>query len=438
MMKKTKTGRRYFIDSENVHSLWLNLQMIIAEEDQIMVFYTDNSPNMKYEHIMDLMKLGEDRIRFIKCYQGHNALDFQLVTELGASIAREPECEYVIVTNDTGFDAVVKYWLREGMNISRLKGAECQKLAQRQEKAVATEQRKQSRETASTGRTGHDEKAGAGDKAQSSRGGLFGWLGLGGRKKENTSTEENAAVVKSEAGVAAQESAAGQERTSAKKKNAPKKEAVSKKEKVSAKENVSKKEKASKKENVSGKEKASRKETEPKREKPVKQKTVPQKEGASKGEISFGKEKASRKEAEPKKEKRVPAMKEQDFLRALGQSLSADDMQIYYDAFVAFYGQEKGGRQYKQFKKDANIQRLLKEQYLSDQQQRMRNYLRLMYRQEGMMDVDIVGVMQTCQQNEKQDLQELYQTFQKKFGTKLGADYYRVIKKHSSVLKKFQ
>lgn len=426
MMKKTKTGRRYFIDSENVHSLWLNLQMIIAEEDQIMVFYTDNSPNMKYEHIMDLMKLGEDRIRFIKCYQGHNALDFQLVTELGASIAREPECEYVIVTNDTGFDAVVKYWLREGMNISRLKGAECQKLAQRQEKAVAAAQKKQSRDMTSADMTGRDEKAGAEDKAQSSRGGLFGWLGLGGRKKENTSTQENTAAVKSASGVAAQKGAAGQERTAAKKQNAPKKETVSRKEKAP------KKEKVSKKENVS------RKEAEPKREKSVKQKTVPQKEGTSKGEASFGKEKASGKETEPKREKRVPAMREQDFLRALGQSLSADDMQIYYDAFVAFYGQEKGSRQYKQFKKDANIQRLLKEQYLSDQQQRMRNYLRLMYRQEGMMDVDIVGVMQTCQQNEKQDLQELYQTFQKKFGTKLGADYYRVIKKHSSVLKKFQ
>ena len=175
MMKKTKTGRRYFIDSENVHSLWLTLQMIIAEEDQIMVFYTDNSPNMKYEHIMDLMKLGEDRIRFIKCYQGHNALDFQLVTELGASIAREPECEYVIVTNDTGFDAVVKYWLREGMNISRLKGAECQKLAQRQEKAVAAAQKKQSRDMTSADMTGRDEKAGAEDKAQSSRGGPV-WL----------------------------------------------------------------------------------------------------------------------------------------------------------------------------------------------------------------------------------------------------------------------
>lgn len=390
MMKKTKTGRRYFIDSENVHSLWLNLQMIIAEEDQIMVFYTDNSPNMKYEHIMDLMKLGEDRIRFIKCFQGHNALDFQLVTELGASIAREPECEYVIVTNDTGFDAVVKYWLREGMNISRLKGAECQKLAQRQEKAVAAAQKKQSCDMTSADRTGRDEKAGAEDKAQSSRGGLFGWLGLGGRKKENTSTEENTTAVKSASGVAAQKGAAGQERTSAKKQNAPKKETVSRKEKVTKREKVSAKDNVSKKEKVS------------------------------------------------KKQKRVPAMKEQDFLRALGQSLSADDMQIYYDAFVAFYGQEKGSRQYKQFKKDANIQRLLKEQYLSDQQQRMRNYLRLMYRQEGMMDVDIVGVMQTCQQNEKQDLQELYQTFQKKYGTKLGADYYRVIKKHSTVLKKFQ
>lgn len=435
MMKKTKTGRRYFIDSENVHSLWLNLQMIIAEEDQIMVFYTDNSPNMKYEHIMDLMKLGEDRIRFIKCYQGHNALDFQLVTELGASIAREPECEYVIVTNDTGFDAVVKYWLREGMNISRLKGAECQKLAQRQEKAAATEHRKQSRETASAGGTSHDEKAGAKDMTPGSRGGLFGWLGLG-RKKENSVSEESADIVKSAAGVSAKEGTPGQKHTSANKKSTTKKETVSGKEKVSKKEKVSRRENVSPKENASGKEKVSKRENASPKENTSGKEKVSRRENASPKENASGKEKVSGQKMVPKKS--VPAMKEQDFLRALGQSLSADDMQIYYDAFVAFYGQEKGSRQYKQFKKDANIQRLLKEQYLSDQQQRMRNYLRLMYRQEGMLDVDIVGVMQTCQQNEKQDLQELYQTFQKKFGTKLGADYYRVVKKHSSVLKKFR
>jgi hypothetical protein len=51
----------------------------------------------------------------------------QLVTELGFRMSRDEECEYVIVSNDTGFDAVVRYWTRREMSVRRLSGKDCHK-----------------------------------------------------------------------------------------------------------------------------------------------------------------------------------------------------------------------------------------------------------------------------------------------------------------------
>ena len=42
-----------------------------------------------------------------------------------------PENTYVIVSNDTGFDAIVKYWQKKELCVSRIKGKECKKEAQK-------------------------------------------------------------------------------------------------------------------------------------------------------------------------------------------------------------------------------------------------------------------------------------------------------------------
>lgn len=116
----------YLVDSENVGDIWVPLLVSSQQEDIVLVFYTQKSPHMNYENVR-MLKETEKTAEFVKCFEGNNALDFQLVTELGYRLREDAECEYIIVSNDTGFDAVVRYWSARKMPVSRLSGKECAK-----------------------------------------------------------------------------------------------------------------------------------------------------------------------------------------------------------------------------------------------------------------------------------------------------------------------
>ena len=111
----------YLIDSENVGDFWIPLLDIPAEQAELIVFYTNNSPHMSYDSLIKL-KESDRKVTFIKCYEGTNALDFQLCSELGFLIAGSPSDEFIIVTNDTGYDAAVKYWRRKEYSVKRIAG----------------------------------------------------------------------------------------------------------------------------------------------------------------------------------------------------------------------------------------------------------------------------------------------------------------------------
>ena len=85
---------------------------------------------MSYESLIRL-KESDRTVTFIKCYEGTNALDFQLVSELGYLIGKNESGSFVIVTNDTGFDAAVKYWRRNKKSVKRITGKECKNLERR-------------------------------------------------------------------------------------------------------------------------------------------------------------------------------------------------------------------------------------------------------------------------------------------------------------------
>lgn len=121
--------RTFLIDSENINDIWVELLQCLDEEDEILVFYTDKSAHMGYERIVRLMEQKKGSIRWIRCFEGQNALDFQLVTELGSCISQEPKREYTIVSNDMGYDAVVRYWQQKDCRVRRMKGAECETLS---------------------------------------------------------------------------------------------------------------------------------------------------------------------------------------------------------------------------------------------------------------------------------------------------------------------
>ena len=114
----------YFIDSENVGDNWISLLNTIAPEDELLVFFTAKSPHMNYKNLI-LLKQSPKEVTFIECCEGNNALDFQLCTELGYRVNELPDNEFIIVSNDTGFDAVVKYWNHRNIPVKRIQGKAC-------------------------------------------------------------------------------------------------------------------------------------------------------------------------------------------------------------------------------------------------------------------------------------------------------------------------
>ncbi len=124
-------SKKYFVDSENVGDSWIDLLDTASEEDEILVFYTEKSPNMKYNNLIKL-KQAPREVTFMECCAGNNALDFQLSTELGYQVHDIGDTEFIIVSNDTGYDAVVTYWRERRIRIKRILGKTCSHIQQSQ------------------------------------------------------------------------------------------------------------------------------------------------------------------------------------------------------------------------------------------------------------------------------------------------------------------
>lgn len=108
----------YLVDTENVGAAWKELLPQKSSKDVIILFYTEHSPGISY---VDLNVIREYPSSFdmILCYPGKNGLDFQMVSYLGYLIKTAPKSEYVIISNDTGYDSVVKFWCDREIEVSR-------------------------------------------------------------------------------------------------------------------------------------------------------------------------------------------------------------------------------------------------------------------------------------------------------------------------------
>lgn len=138
--------RHFLVDSENVNDNWLMLFDMADEDDEIIVFYTKKSPHMSYMSVIRLMENNKINIRFEKSYEGTNALDFQLVSYMGylmgcAGSFSENKCdaasaescadEYIIMSNDTGYDPAVRFWKDKGFAVRRFNVNFCKQAVQR-------------------------------------------------------------------------------------------------------------------------------------------------------------------------------------------------------------------------------------------------------------------------------------------------------------------
>ena len=111
----------YLIDFENVKSRGMEGVELLAEEDTVCIFYSDNADSMTFDlH----RKLNETKAQIIyhKVAVGtKNALDFQLATYLGYLICGQQRegihPNYYIVTKDNGFTSLMVYWKAQGVPV---------------------------------------------------------------------------------------------------------------------------------------------------------------------------------------------------------------------------------------------------------------------------------------------------------------------------------
>ena len=129
--------KHYLVDSENVNDNWLMLLDMADENDEIIIFYTKNSPHMAYASVIKLLQ-EKRTIQFEACFEGQNALDFQLISYLGYLIGTDPSesSEFIVMSNDTGFDPAVRFWKKKGFVVNRINVNYCKLGLQRQKEDV--------------------------------------------------------------------------------------------------------------------------------------------------------------------------------------------------------------------------------------------------------------------------------------------------------------
>lgn len=130
----------YLVDTENVGSVWVDLIPTLGKQDCLLLFYTVNSSGISYE---DLLKLAgqEEKYQMIQCFTGRNGLDFQLVSYLGYLIKSNAKAEFVIVSNDVGYDAVVRFWNEKDISVSRVKASVLHRSLQQNEDSMDRSQK---------------------------------------------------------------------------------------------------------------------------------------------------------------------------------------------------------------------------------------------------------------------------------------------------------
>ncbi len=108
----------YLIDYENVHSDGLTGCKDLSSTDHIIIFFTDNAKNIDMTNIFDH---GDATLDMEKVPAGNQSADMHIVSYLGFLAGNfGKSCKVVIVSKDTDFDNVIKYWKsKTGINASR-------------------------------------------------------------------------------------------------------------------------------------------------------------------------------------------------------------------------------------------------------------------------------------------------------------------------------
>jgi len=98
----------YLIDYENVHGDGLSGCQDLGKNDYIVIFFTPNAKNIDMSDISDH---GAAKLEMIKVPAGKQSADMHIGSYLGYLAGKNGKnCKVVIVSKDTDFDNVIKFW----------------------------------------------------------------------------------------------------------------------------------------------------------------------------------------------------------------------------------------------------------------------------------------------------------------------------------------
>ena len=115
----------YFVDFENMHENAMIITQEAAPTDEILLFYTSNSPKIELKYLKD----QKAKIDYFEIKSGKQSLDLSLCSYLGYLIkAYGNRSKYIILSGDTGFDNVIDFWKSRGIaGVTRQKTVEQKK-----------------------------------------------------------------------------------------------------------------------------------------------------------------------------------------------------------------------------------------------------------------------------------------------------------------------
>lgn len=108
----------YLIDYENVHGDGLSGCQDLGKNDYIVIFFTPNAKNID---MSDISNHGEAKLEMINVPAGKQSADMHIGSYLGYLVGKNGKnCKVVIVSKDTDFDNVIRFWNQKtGIKASR-------------------------------------------------------------------------------------------------------------------------------------------------------------------------------------------------------------------------------------------------------------------------------------------------------------------------------
>ncbi|ONM45856.1 hypothetical protein BXT89_00730 [Halopseudomonas pachastrellae] len=106
------------LDLENIQPA--SLEKFQKEGFSLKVFVGANQPKISVELAQEIQGFGE-RAQYIRVQEsGKNALDFYIAFYMGQLSCKEPSCQIVVISKDTGYDPLLKHMRSIGVKSSRV------------------------------------------------------------------------------------------------------------------------------------------------------------------------------------------------------------------------------------------------------------------------------------------------------------------------------